>query len=331
MINAVWARQIVEQLEAGGLDTAALLREVGLERPRLFRTDGRIPYAKHVALLEGAAAVARDDTFGFQFGGTRDLRDAGLLGYVGLSAATFGAGLRNVQRYMRVMSEGVQLTIKPDSTETLVHVDTVDPRFRTSRQLFEFGLALLVRWCRLMTGRTITPVWVGLRHERLTNRDEFRRFFGCPVHFGRGQNVACLSSRDLSLPLATADERLNRLLRTYCEETLARRDQVAVLSQEVERAIAAHLPAGRAQLDTVAAELGMSKRTLSRRLSDEEISFGEIRERLRRDLALRYLEDPTLNLAQIAYLLGYSEVSAFNHAFRRWTGSTPSVFRARAA
>ena len=103
-----------------------------------------------------------------------------------------------------------------------------------------------------------------------------------------------------------------------------RRGNVSQLRTRVENAISSLLPHGKVVVDDVARSLGMSKRTLIRRLSDERLNFTEVRQQLRRELAIRYLDDPKLNISKIAWLLGFNEVSAFTHAFKRWTGKTPS-------
>jgi AraC-like DNA-binding protein len=114
----------------------------------------------------------------------------------------------------------------------------------------------------------------------------------------------------------------------YCEEILAsREDSSPGLRHGVERIIARLLCRGEAETEVVADELGMSVRTLARRLGDLGVTFAQILDELRHDLALRYLRDPNLSLSQIAFLLGYSELSAFSHAFRRWTRTTPGEWR----
>jgi len=130
--------------------------------------------------------------------------------------------------------------------------------------------------------------------------------------------------------MATADKRLHGILTGYCEEILAsREDRSPDLRHQVERIIAKLLCRGEAETEEVAHELGMSVRTLARRLGQPGVSFGQILDELRHDLALRYLRDPNLSLSQIAFLLGYSELSAFSHAFRRWTRTTPGEWRTK--
>jgi AraC-like DNA-binding protein len=110
----------------------------------------------------------------------------------------------------------------------------------------------------------------------------------------------------------------------YCEAAITdRRGNVSQLRTRVENAISSLLPHGRVVVDHVARSLGMSKR----RLSDEGLNFTEVLLQLRRDLAVRYLDDPKLQISKIAWLLGFNEVSAFRHALKRWTGRTPSQMR----
>src|SRR5262249_10121263 len=155
------------------------------------------------------------------------------------------------------------------------------------------------------------------------------RFVGTRVEFGGGRDEFVLNADVRELPLIHADTHLNDLLSKYCEAALADRNgDMNQLRTRVENAISSLLPHGRVLVEDVARSLGMSKRTLARRLSDEGLNFTEIFQQLRRDLAVRYLDDRKLHVSKIAWLLGFNEVSAFTHAFKRWTGKTPREMRA---
>ena len=128
--------------------------------------------------------------------------------------------------------------------------------------------------------------------------------------------------------MVSADPYLNELLTAYCEEALARRRTGrGGLRADVENAIVPLLPHGEARAGQVARRLGMSQRTLARRLASEDLTFASVLDGLRLDLADRYLADADLSISEIAWLLGYREVSAFTHAFKRWTGKTPREVR----
>ena len=132
----------------------------------------------------------------------------------------------------------------------------------------------------------------------------------------------------LDFPCRNADERLLRILKAHCNDLLKKLGQRADLKQHVAHLISNHLPSSSVNAKIVARELGMSERTIARRLSEHGLSFGQIVDDVRRQLAERYLREPDLRPSQIAYLLGYSEPSAFTRAFRRWTGLSPTQYRA---
>jgi AraC-like DNA-binding protein len=158
------------------------------------------------------------------------------------------------------------------------------------------------------------------------------RFVGTKVEFGADRDEFALNVDARELPLIHADSYLNDLLLKYCEAALADRSgDVSQLRTRVENAISSVLPHGKVRVEDVAHSLGMSKRTLARRLSDEGLNFTEILQHMRRDLAVRYLDDRRLHVSKIAWLLGFHEVSAFTHAFKRWTGKTPSQIRTAGA
>jgi AraC-like DNA-binding protein len=191
----------------------------------------------------------------------------------------------------------------------------------------------LLRICRMLTGQKIVPQYFSIAHHRAGGTSEMARFVGTRVDFGADRDEFALNLDARELPLIHADTYLNDLLLKYCEAALADRkdNNLSQLRTRVENAISLVLPHGRVRVEDIARSLGMSKRTLARRLSDEGLNFTEILQQLRRDLAVRYLDDRKLHVSKIAWLLGFNEVSAFTHAFKRWTGKTPRRMRTAGA
>ena len=156
-------------------------------------------------------------------------------------------------------------------------------------------------------------------------------FLGVDTEFGAATDELAFAAAVKPLPVISADPYLNRLLLAYCEEALARRPaSLGSFRSTVEREVVQLLPHGKARASEIASRLGVSQRTFARRLSLEGASFTDVLESLRSHLAARYLADDSLSISQIAWLLGYQEVSAFTHAFKRWTGKTPRQARAQA-
>ena len=156
-------------------------------------------------------------------------------------------------------------------------------------------------------------------------------YFGDDVAFGAAADEILFPRSAGRTRILGADPYLNRLLLSYCEEALARRTPRGSFRHEVINALAPLLPHGDATAGVVARRLAVSQRTLARRLAHEGVTFSDLLDQLRSDLAARYLADDALPISQIAWLLGFREPSGFSHAFKRWTGTTPRAARRRGA
>jgi AraC-like DNA-binding protein len=167
-------------------------------------------------------------------------------------------------------------------------------------------------------------------HHRNKTPAELRSFLGCEIEFASSVDEVVFPEAVKSMAIGSADPHLDELLTRYCEEALEHRGlKLTTLRASVENAMAPMLPHGKATAVEIARRMGMSNRTLARKLSSEGLTFSGILEELKINLAKRYLSDGDLPISQVAWLLGYREISAFTHAFKRWTGMTPSQWRAR--
>jgi len=181
----------------------------------------------------------------------------------------------------------------------------------------------------VLTGQQLLPASVRFMHFRSAIPAEFHRLFGDDIAFGAENDSMLFSEHVRDMPLVSADPHLNKLLLVYCDEALAsHRAPDQSFRVRVENAIAPLLPHGSVSVDQLAKALGVSRLTFARRLASEGLSFRELLESMRQDLATRHLADPDLSISQVAWLLGYQDVGAFSHAFRRWTGKSPRAARA---
>ena len=157
---------------------------------------------------------------------------------------------------------------------------------------------------------------------------EFESFFGCPVEFSGSADQFSLSNETLAIPLVTRDQHLLEALRPICEEAAKERNTAyGTLRSSVENEVQKLLPHGKANRQRVAKALGLTERTLAQKLGEENTSYEKVVDRLRHSLALQYIKEPSVSLAQIAWLLGYEGPTSFNHAFARWTGRSASEAR----
>jgi AraC-like DNA-binding protein len=216
----------------------------------------------------------------------------------------------------------------PRCHELVVRAKYLGITRHSDRQQIEFIMTALVRILRQLVKHGVSPTRVCFAHLRSRGVSEFERFFHCTAEFGARTDEVALPPLARELPVVSADPYLSKILTRHAEEALSWRSaRPSVLRSNVENAITPLLPHDEARIAAVARKLGMSTRTLARRLAAEGLSFVSILDDLRAALALRYLGEPDLSISQIAWLLGYREVSSFTHAVRRWTGRTPKQVR----
>ena len=322
------SRLAIARLKNAGVPVVPLLRRVGLTPEVIADPGERLIVRSQITLLDEAAIALQDDCLGFTLARDFDPREIGLLYYVMASSQTLGDALKRVARYSQITNEALVVRYREGNGLIISLSYSGVPR-HSERHQIEFCMFAVLRICRVLTGQNLVPQHFWISHHRSgTTNSEMARFVGTAVEFGATADEFALNANAGELPLIHADPYLNNLLLKYCEAALTdRRGNVSQLRTRVENAISSLLPHGRVVVDDVARSLGMSDRTLARKLSDEGLSFTEVLQQLRRDLAVQYLDDPKLHVSKIAWLLGFNEVSAFTHAFKRWTGKTPSQMR----
>jgi AraC-like DNA-binding protein len=325
------ARLAVTRLKSTGVPVGPLLRRVGLSPELIADPEQRLSVRSQIALLDEAAIALKDDCLGFTLARDFNPREIGLLYYVMASSQTLGDALKRVARYSRITNEALVVGYR-EGNRLIVSLSYSGVPRHSDRHQIEFCMFGVLRICRILTGHNVIPQHFSISHGRSGDNSEMARFVGRKVEFGADADEFSLNVNARELPLIHADTHLNGLLLKYCEAALAdRRDDLSQLRTRVENAISTMLPHGRVLMEDVARSLGMSERTLARKLSDEGLNFTEILQQLRRDLAVRYLDDRKLHVSKIAWLLGFHEVSAFTHAFKRWTGNTPRQMRTAGA
>ena len=321
------ARLAAQEASTAGFDLGPLLKTAGLTAAQIDDTDERLSVKAQIAFVEAVAQALERDRLRFELARAFDLRRIGLLYYVAASSDTLVEAVERIERFSAVgneavvfrYSKGADLEIRLDYSGVARHSD---------RHQIEFFLSALVRVCRSLVGVPLVPLRVTVSHARSEGLAEYNRFFGCRPEFAAPYDAVVFRNECRRLPVVGADPHLSDILVRYCEETLASRNQARDSFRVcVENVIAPLLPHGRPQASAIARKLNLSPRTLARRLADEGLSFASVLDEMRRELAMRYLADAKLSISQVAWLLGFQEVSAFTHAFRRWTGQTPSEMR----
>ena len=323
------ARLAYTRAKEAGIPLPQLLANSGLTVEQVEDRHARLKVKAQITFLGLVADALGDDLLGFHLACNFDLRDIGLLYYVMASSEVLEDALRRVERYSGIVNEGVSLQVHIGKHVT-IRMSYVGVERHSDRQQIEFWLTTIIRNCRQLTSRRLVPSRIGILHRQKAERRPVEAFFGCTVQFGADADEIVLADSVRQLSISSADPYLNDLLIKYAEEALSRRKvSRGSLRPDVENAIALLLPHGQAHAGEISRKLGMSQRTLARRLSEEGLTLTRILRELKLELVKRYLMDEDLTISEIAWLLGYREPSAFTHAFHRWFGKTPREVRSR--
>jgi AraC-like DNA-binding protein len=274
-----------------------------------------------------AAAETNDPLLGLHVAATMDLREIGLLFYIAASSETVAEALEYLARYAATATAEIGLEISRQKDETLLTFHRVPAFEEPIRQQPELLALGFMRVLRMLTNRDFTPSRMSFAHARASELREVHRIMRCPVEFLCPTDSWILSQQVMELPIISEDHHLLQILEAHADVLLAERRTTTALRNLVEDQLVGTLPSGETGAASIAERLGMSERSLRRHLAAEGTSFGEVLDHLRHRLALQHLKDEHVSLKQVAWLLGYSEAGAFNHAFKRWTGMPPGQAR----
>jgi AraC-like DNA-binding protein len=326
--SAAWVKAMTEMFAGEGLDSNALVAAAGIDPATLEAPGARLPTEQVSHLWQLAVERSGNPLIGLAQHRVPRPASFDVVGYTMMSSANLRGAFERLVRYLRILSDAV--TIDRQEHRDLCRLvfvlqggDRPVPRAR-----IEFILVTLASFCRWVSGDRIGPRAVEIPYPVPADPKPYLDAFGCPVSFGAPAASLLFALDDLDQPLSTSNSTLAQLHERFAGEYLERFGH-AQISTRVREVILRRLPDGEPRRDQVARELGLSERTLQRRLEEEQTSFHQVLDDARRELAQQYLGRLQLSLAEAAYLLGFAEESSFFRACKRWFGVPPGQYRSR--
>lgn len=329
-----YLQPLLEAAAARGVQAAELERAAGLPAGALWPLPESLAADDYVRLLDVAAALADDPHFGLHVGERFKLGTYNVYGLILLSCRDFGQAFEQTMRYEQLAHDlgRSALRVHDGMAQYTWHCHYGTGRRHLTDSVFA-GIRVFGNW---LAGVTLPPAELALSHDGgdPAGHGEYVRVFGALPRFNTAANTASFDAQLLAWPVPNADTGLYPVLRQHAEQLLRLRaragaDARAGIGQQVHEAIVRNLAQGQVRLASIADELSLSPRTLQRKLSDAGATFQQVLDQARFTLARDYLRQPELSLVDIAFLLGYQEQSAFNHAFKEWSGMNPGAFRER--
>ena len=312
---------LLHYAEQQGSDRSDLLEKAGLAEDIIADPDSRVPTKAMVRLWQALIDELDDPVLGLKVGAGPSVTDFGLVGYAMRHSDTLLDAMSRLARYQRILSEAIRFTLTEQSDSYVLNW-VMQPALLALRHPVESNVHLVIRAARELTGREIAPMAVELPTPPPANQSAYKKILGCPISFGCDRAAVVWNPEQMLLPTVAADDALAGYLDELARIAIGPLDAgLDSTSTAVRRTLWSLLPSGRPSIWRTAREMGISVRTLQRRLGEEGSSFSAVLDALRRDVTAELMADGRQPVADISFLLGYSEPSAFYRAYRRWRGS----------
>lgn len=317
--------KLLDLASSFGLSPPALAADAGISRDFLADRDARVPLEALHRLWSLIVEVTGRRFLPLEVAVRYTPGDYGLVGFAAANSANLGEALGHLARYLRLWADEPRISL--DGSRLILRYGARLPESIGLHCATEAAFAEILNAIRVLEGASFRPSSVSFAHPAPEDSSPYHEYFGCKVTFGASVSQMALTHEQLEAPLARADPQLGELLRSVANEALGKLSPPDSFLSTVREYLAASLQKGLPSARDAARDLHVSERTFRRRLEEEGTNFREILDETRAEMARAYVRDHRLPMAEVAFLLGFSDPSAFHRAFKRWTKKTPAAVR----
>ncbi len=318
---------ILTVAEEMGVSRGDMLSSTSI-RPVLLSQEGTyLSFRQMIRLIQNALRLTNIPWLGLLVGARENISTWGVLGYAVMSCATHREAMEVGLKFHRVAASLMGLRAEEDGERVCVNLETLVPLGKVLPFCVEETIQGICAVNSILIGRPVRPLEVSLTYSKPDYADKLEEYFRCPIHYEQVKN-AFWSKTAKETPMQHSDPISARMCLTLVEQMLERHSSEDDFILKV-RQILLRSPGMFPDMEAVAEELGMSSRTVRRKLGDLNTSFKAVLDNVKKNLALDYLQNSILTLDRIAGFLGYTETTNFRRAFKQWTGYPPSYYRPR--
>jgi AraC-like DNA-binding protein len=325
-VPSSWILHLGELLDEKGFSSEPILQRCGIEPDLLREGEGRVDLVQFASLVTEALRITGDSGLGLDYGLRGRISNFGILGYALLSARDLRQAIELVSRYYEIFDPVIRFEF--EIVPPHVHARAVESAELGHFEIFahEATLACTAAVARMLLEEPVTPTRLTLSYPEPSHSRRYPAVFGCRPEFDAPYTSIQFESRHLNAPLKFSNKEMAEICRQQCERWLHAVKEPGGLILRVKKELLER-PGQFPKMGDIAVALGMSVRSLRRHLSVNGVTYQELLDQVRSDLALDYLRNSLLTVEQIAQLVGYGEAASFRKAFRRWTGKAPGEFR----
>lgn len=326
-ITSLFVRKVVQEVEEK-VDKDALLRSVGIAPNSPVDPSHMISDSEYYAFLERIAAEEEHPaTLPLRAGAAMRSDDYGAFGLAWKSALDLRGSYQRAERYARVLTSVATYEVIATDQGAFMHLHRFGERRLGMRLSNEATIASIATISNEVSTKAFKPIAVYFKHSPPKSIESHEKFFECPVHFDANKDALLVSKETLQTPNKLGDVSISKFFETHLQSELSKFEDDTALHRQVRNHVSQSLSEGVPALSDIAGRLGMSGRTLQRRLTDLGYSYQTLVDEARRQLAQQLLQQTGFSIVEISFLTGFSEQSAFTRAFKRWAGQTPRSFR----
>ena len=322
---------MIQYAVANGADFGSLLTIARQSYEFLCDEESRVDSATYNRVIEACVDLTKDEFFGLHAGEYLNLSAAGLIGQITQTSSTVKEALEYCCEFANLGCRALPMLL--EEVDSGYKVDFVPDQIWAeesevaTKQTIDGVLAFTLREFHLLTVQNFYPKEIGFAFSRPKNISEYERVFKCPLGFDQPNTFILFDAKHVEAKVATSDYNLLRVLVKFAEEKVAEIEQeqgfYSVVRKNVMNLVNPDFPT----IETVAFNMNMSVRALQRKLKEENKTFKDVTESLKKELAFSYMKKSDLSIKEVADLLDYSDTSAFTRSFKSWTGQTPSKYR----
>ncbi|MCF6299296.1 MAG: AraC family transcriptional regulator [Thiomicrorhabdus sp.] len=318
---------LIDYLYSIGHDGEQYLIDAGLDVAWIHHAETWLPFPLLEDTWRVVLNIINDELLGFHAGLAANGLKSNILAVLASNCMNVEQALDKVCEYHGVMSSGPLPRLDKGKDTSTFTVETTGLSQRVSQHITETMFAIIIMLLRQMTRKKISPVRVQLSRPQPAHSNDLETHFQCPIEFNYPVNGMLFSNESLPLPVPHADPQFLITIERHAEYLLGQQTHADSWEGKVKQALIKSVNQGNMNIRNIAGQLFVSTRTLQKKLNKEDINFQQILDATRKEIAIDYLKDENISLIDLALHLGFSEQSAFNHAFKRWVGCTPTEYK----